>query len=126
MEGGWLDQMISEVFSSINGPVILYAPNFIQLSYEDVKVSSMYGLFVLLATCGLDLQSIMLSHIMIIKTTVSIASKEENVKALNTYVSHIWAVLIYYILMIYLSTVYRFGKHVSPLVHVFMANIHSL
>ncbi|KGL76634.1 Olfactory receptor 51E2, partial [Tinamus guttatus] len=86
----------------------------------------MYGLFVLLATFGLDSLFIVLSYVMIIKTVLSIASKEERLKALNTCISHICAVLIYYIPMIGLSMVYRFGKHVPPLIHVLMANIYLL
>ncbi|NWJ11590.1 O51I2 protein, partial [Crypturellus undulatus] len=101
-------------------------PNLIQLPCADVRVNSMYGLFVLLVTFGLDSLFIVLSYVMIIKTVLSIASKEERLKALNTCVSHICAVLVYYIPMIGLSMVYRFGKHVSPLIHVLMANIYLL
>ncbi|XP_010212060.1 PREDICTED: olfactory receptor 51I2-like [Tinamus guttatus] len=101
-------------------------PNLIQLPCADVRVNSMYGLFVLLATFGLDSLFIVLSYVMIIKTVLSIASKEERLKALNTCISHICAVLIYYIPMIGLSMVYRFGKHVPPLIHVLMANIYLL
>ncbi|XP_064361387.1 olfactory receptor 51G2-like [Dromaius novaehollandiae] len=101
-------------------------PNLIQLPCAHVEVNSMYGLFALLATFGLDSLSIVLSYVMIIKTVLSIASKRERLKALNTCVSHICAVLIYYIPMIGLSMVHRFGKHASPLIHVLMANIYLL
>ncbi|XP_062434720.1 olfactory receptor 51G2-like [Rhea pennata] len=101
-------------------------PNLIQLPCADIKVNSMYGLFVLLATFGLDSPSIVLSYVMIIKTVLSIASKEERLKALNTCVSHVCAVLIYYVPIIGLSMVYRFGKHASPLIHAFMANTYLL
>ncbi|GAB0181091.1 olfactory receptor 51G2-like [Grus japonensis] len=101
-------------------------PNLLQLPCADIKVNSMYGLFVVLATVGLDLLSIILPCVMIIKTVLSIASKEERLKNLNTCVSHICAVLIYYIPMIGLSMVYRFGKTASPLIHVLMANIYLL
>ncbi|NXK14356.1 O51I2 protein, partial [Herpetotheres cachinnans] len=101
-------------------------PNLLQLPCADISVNSMYGLFVLLATFGLDLLAIVLSYVMIIKTVLSIASKEERLRALNTCISHICAVLIYYIPMIGLSMVYRFGKSASPLIHVFMANIYLL
>ncbi|KFQ62821.1 Olfactory receptor 51G2, partial [Pelecanus crispus] len=100
-------------------------PNLLQLPCADIKVNSMYGLFVILATFGLDLLSIILSYVMIIKTVLSI-SKEEYLKALNTCISHICAVLIHYIPMIGLSMVYRFGKPASPLIHVLMANIYLL
>ncbi|XP_009669143.2 olfactory receptor 51G2 [Struthio camelus] len=101
-------------------------PNLIQLPCADTKVNSLYGLFVLQATFGLDSLSIVLSYVMIIRTVLSIASKEERLKALNTCVSHICAVLIYYIPMIGLSMVYRFGKHTPPQIHTLMANIYLL
>ncbi|XP_067145672.1 olfactory receptor 51I2-like [Apteryx mantelli] len=101
-------------------------PNLIQLPCADIKVNNTYGLFVVLSTFGLDSVSIVLSYVMIIKTVLSIASKEERLKALNTCVSHICAVLIYYIPMIGVSMVHRFGKHASPLTHVLMANIYLL
>ncbi|XP_025904250.1 olfactory receptor 51G2-like [Nothoprocta perdicaria] len=101
-------------------------PNLIQLPCADVQANSMYGLFVLLVTFGLDLLFIVLSYVVIIKTVLSIASKEERLKALNTCVSHICAVLIYYFPMIGLSLVHRFGKHASPVIHFLMANIYLL
>lgn len=58
---------------------------------------------------------------MIITTVLSITSKEEHLKALNICVSRICVVSVYYILMIGLSMVYRFGKHGSPLIHILMA-----
>ncbi|XP_032855274.2 olfactory receptor 51G2-like [Tyto alba] len=101
-------------------------PNLLQLPCADIKVNSMYGLFIVVVTFGLDLLFITLSYAMIVKTVLSITSKEERLKALNTCVSHICAVLIYYIPMIGLSMVYRFGKPASPLIHVLMANIYLL
>ncbi|NXX55240.1 O51G2 protein, partial [Scopus umbretta] len=97
-------------------------PNLVQLPCTDIKVNSMCGLFVILATFGLDLLFIILCH----DTVWSITSKEERFKALNSCVSHTCAVLIYYILMIVLFMVYRFGKPASSLIHVFMANIYLL
>uniref|UniRef100_A0A8C0FH58 G-protein coupled receptors family 1 profile domain-containing protein n=1 Tax=Bubo bubo TaxID=30461 RepID=A0A8C0FH58_BUBBB len=107
-------------------------PNLLQLPCADIKANSMYGLFIVVVTFGLDLLFIILSYVMIVKTVLRIASKEERLKALNTCVSHICAVLIYYfgfgdyIPMIGLSMVYRFGKPASPLIHVLMANIYLL
>uniref|UniRef100_A0A663ESN5 G-protein coupled receptors family 1 profile domain-containing protein n=1 Tax=Aquila chrysaetos chrysaetos TaxID=223781 RepID=A0A663ESN5_AQUCH len=87
-------------------------PNLLQLPCADIKVNI--------------LLPIILSYVMIIKTMRSITSKGEHLKALNTCVSHICAVLIYYIPMIGMSMVYRSGKPASPLIHVVMANIYLL
>ncbi|KAM6144697.1 LOW QUALITY PROTEIN: uncharacterized protein FYN12_015578 [Phoenicopterus ruber ruber] len=100
-------------------------PNFLQLPCADIKVNSM-GLFVVLATFGLDLLPIILSYVTIIKTVLSITSKEERLKALNTCTSRICAGLIYYIPMTGFSMVYRLGKPACPLIHVLMANIYLL
>ncbi|XP_006036772.1 olfactory receptor 51G2-like [Alligator sinensis] len=99
-------------------------PDLIQLPCADTRINSFYGLFVVISTFGLDSFCIVLSYVMILKTVLSIASMEESHKALNTCVSHFSAVLIYYVPMISLSMMHRFGKHASPLVHILMANIY--
>ncbi|XP_053161813.1 olfactory receptor 51F2-like [Hemicordylus capensis] len=101
-------------------------PNLIQLPCADTTINNLYGLFVLLCTFGLDSLCIVLSYTMIVKTVLSIASKEGRLKALNTCASHICAVVVYYTPMISLSMVYRFGKHASPVVPSLMANIYLL
>ncbi|XP_034971195.2 olfactory receptor 51I2-like [Zootoca vivipara] len=101
-------------------------PNLIRLPCADTTVNSLYGLFVLLCTFGLDSLFIVLSYTMILKTVLSMASKEGRLKALNTCVSHICAVVIYYTPMIGLSMVYRFGRNAPPLVHSLMANVYLL
>ncbi|XP_030055583.1 olfactory receptor 51G2-like [Microcaecilia unicolor] len=84
----------------------------------------MYGLAVALCTMTVDGFLIVLSYIMIIKTVLGIASERERLKALNTCVSHICAVLIFYIPMIGLSMIHRFGKHAAPFVPMLMANVY--
>ncbi|XP_077200254.1 olfactory receptor 51I2-like [Paroedura picta] len=101
-------------------------PNLIQLPCADTTVNSRCGLFVVLSTFGLDSLCIALSYIVILKTVLGMASKEGRWKALNTCVSHICAVLVYYIPMVSVSMIHRFGKHVPPLLHSVMANIYLL
>ncbi|KAK4829189.1 hypothetical protein QYF61_002454 [Mycteria americana] len=93
-------------------------PNLLQLPSADIKVNSVYGLFVVLATFGLHLLSIILSYAVIIKTVLSITSKEERVKALDTCIS--------YLPLVGLSMVYRLEKPASSLIHVLVANIYLL
>ncbi|XP_077200253.1 olfactory receptor 51I2-like [Paroedura picta] len=100
--------------------------NLIRLPCADVTVNSRCGLFVVLSTFGLDSLCIVLSYIMILKTVLGMASKEGRWKALNTCVSHICAVVLYYIPMIGVSMAHRFGKHASRLLHSLMANIYLL
>ncbi|XP_053240958.1 olfactory receptor 51I2-like [Podarcis raffonei] len=101
-------------------------PDLIQLPCADTRVNSIYGLFVLLSTCGLDFLCIVLSYMMILKTVLTMASKEGRLKALNTCVSHICAVMLYYTPLIALSMVHRFSKHNSLMLHSLMANIYLL
>ncbi|XP_032075558.1 olfactory receptor 51G1-like [Thamnophis elegans] len=101
-------------------------PNLIRLPCADTTLNSLYGLFVLLCTFGLDSLFIVLSYALILKTVLRISSREGHLKALNTCVSHICAVVVYYTPMIGLSMVYRFGRHTSPLVRSLLAHIYLL
>ncbi|XP_070800258.1 olfactory receptor 51I2-like [Pituophis catenifer annectens] len=101
-------------------------PNLIRLPCVDTTLNSLYGLFVLLCSFGLDSLFIVLSYALILKTVLRISSREGRLKALNTCVSHISAVVVYYTPMIGLSMVYRFGRHASPLVRSLLAHIYLL
>ncbi|XP_044858443.1 olfactory receptor 51G2-like [Mauremys mutica] len=97
-----------------------------KLACSNRTINSIYGLFVVITTMGLDALLIVLSYGMIVTTVLSIASKEERLKALNTCVSHICAVLIFYIPMIGISMIHRFKESASPLVPVLMADVYVL
>ncbi|XP_077200296.1 olfactory receptor 51I2-like [Paroedura picta] len=101
-------------------------PNLIRLPCADTTVNSRCGLFVVLSTFGLDSLFIVLSYILIAKTVLGMASKEGRLKALNTCISHICTVVVYYTPMIGLAMAHRFGRHASPLLHSVMANIYVL
>nr|XP_013803671.1 PREDICTED: olfactory receptor 51G2-like [Apteryx mantelli mantelli] len=100
--------------------------DIIRVAQSDRRVSSIYGLLVVLSSMALDSLLLVLSYIMILKTVLRIASKEQRSKAFNTCISHICAVLIFYIPMIGLSMIHRFAKNASPIVHILMANIYLL
>ncbi|NWJ07954.1 O51G2 protein, partial [Crypturellus undulatus] len=97
-----------------------------KLACSDITVNSIYGLFVIIATVGLDSLLILLSYVMILRTVLRIASREEHFKALNTCVSHICAVLLFYTPMIGLSVVHRFGRNSAPLVQILMGYVYML
>ncbi|XP_066216763.1 olfactory receptor 51F1-like [Saccopteryx leptura] len=103
-----------------------FHPDVMKLSCTDTKINSAFGLVIVLSTAGLDSILILLSYVLIIHSVLSIASPEERKKAFGTCVSHISAVAIFYIPMISLSLVHRFGKHASPLVHTLIANVYLL
>ncbi|XP_059013421.1 olfactory receptor 51J1-like [Mustela lutreola] len=99
-------------------------PNLIHLPCGDVSINNIYGLFIVTSTFGLDSLLIVVSYGLILHTVLSITTGEGRRKALNTCGSHVCAVLAYYVPMIGLSMVHRFGLHVSPLVHAMMANAY--
>ncbi|NXK00659.1 O51L1 protein, partial [Corythaixoides concolor] len=101
-------------------------PDIIKHAGSDTRINNTYGLFVLLSALGLDLLFVLLSYLLILKTILNIATWRERLKALNTCISHICAVLLFFIPMICLSVMHQFGKHVSPQAYVFTANLHFL
>uniref|UniRef100_A0A8C2YU42 Olfactory receptor n=1 Tax=Chinchilla lanigera TaxID=34839 RepID=A0A8C2YU42_CHILA len=99
--------------------------DIMKLACSDNKINFIYGFFVALCTM-LDLALIVLSYVLILKTVLSIASLTERLKALNTCVSHICAVLIFYVPIITLAAIHRFAKHKNPLVAVLIADMFLL
>ncbi|XP_012869391.1 PREDICTED: olfactory receptor 51L1 [Dipodomys ordii] len=98
----------------------------LRLSCSNARVNSVYGLCVVIATLGVDSVFILLSYALILSAVLGIASREERLKALNTCVSHVCVVLIFFVPVIGVSMVHRFGKHLSPIIHVLMADIYLL
>ncbi|XP_043851153.1 olfactory receptor 51A7-like [Dromiciops gliroides] len=96
-----------------------------KLACSDNRVNVVYGFFVALCTM-MDLACIGLSYLLILKTVLGIASLSERLKAFNTCVSHICAVLIFYVPIITLAVMHRFAKHKSPLVVILIANVFLL
>ncbi|XP_005074199.1 olfactory receptor 51H1-like [Mesocricetus auratus] len=100
--------------------------DMMRLACASTHVNSLYGLIVVILTLGLDALIILFSYILILKTVLGIASRAERLKALNTCLSHICAVLLFYIPFIGATMIHRFGKHLSPIMHMLMANIYLL
>lgn len=97
-----------------------------RLACASTRINSLYGLIIVIFTLGLDALIILFSYMLILKTVLGIASRTERVKALNTCLSHICAVLLFYVPLIGVTMIHRFGKHLSPVVHTLMANIYLL
>ncbi|XP_077696653.1 olfactory receptor 51G2-like [Eretmochelys imbricata] len=101
-------------------------PEVMKMACSDITVNSIYGLFTKLLTMGLDSLLIFLSYVMILKTVLSIVSHVECLRALNTCVSHLCAVLLFYTPEISLSVIHRFGKGSSPLLQILLGYISLL
>ncbi|XP_067399703.1 olfactory receptor 51G2-like [Emydura macquarii macquarii] len=97
-----------------------------KMACSDIRAHSIYSFVALLTSAGLDVLLILLSYVMILKTVLSIASHAERLKALNTCVSHVCVVLIFYMPWIGLSVIYRFVQNFSPLVQSLMGNVYLL
>ncbi|XP_061295602.1 olfactory receptor 51G1-like [Bos javanicus] len=102
-------------------------PDVLRLASSSTVVNSGLGLFVMLSTLGLDAVLILLSYVMILKTVLSIASNAGRLKALNTCISHICAVLLFYTPLISLSVIHRFGKKKLPVqIYMLLSYLHFL
>ena len=97
-----------------------------RLACASTRVNSLYGLLVVIFTLGFDVIIILFSYVLILKTVLGIDSRVERLKPLNTCLSHICVVLLFYIPLIGVSMIHRFGKHLSPVVHTLMANTYLL
>ncbi|XP_050803690.1 olfactory receptor 52K1-like [Gopherus flavomarginatus] len=98
----------------------------VNLACADTRFNNIYGIIVALFIVGLDLMFISLSYVKILRVVLSLASKEEQLKALGTCGSHLCAILVVYTPVVLSSTIYRFGHHVAPHVHILMANFYLL
>ncbi|XP_053875722.1 olfactory receptor 51G2-like [Malaclemys terrapin pileata] len=97
-----------------------------KMACSDITVNSIYGLFIIVSTVGLDSLLILLSYVMILKTVLSITSHAECLRALNTCVSHLCAVLLFYTPEIGLSLIHRFGNSSSHLLQILLGYIALL
>ncbi|XP_040820190.1 olfactory receptor 51I2-like [Ochotona curzoniae] len=95
-----------------------------KLACADITVNILYGLYVVLSTVGVDSLLIVLSYTLILHTVLGLASPRERLRALNTCVSHFLAVLVFYIPVIGVSMIHRFGKHLPQLVHALVAYVY--
>lgn len=103
-----------------------FHPDVMRRACDDITINIRYGLYVVLSTGGTDSLLIILSYTLILHTVLGLASPRERIRALNTCVSHILAVLCFYVPVLGLSIVHRFGHHTSPLVHILMGTVSVL
>uniref|UniRef100_H0VWW6 G-protein coupled receptors family 1 profile domain-containing protein n=1 Tax=Cavia porcellus TaxID=10141 RepID=H0VWW6_CAVPO len=101
-------------------------PDIIKLSCSNTRINSIFGLCIVLSTMSLDFFLILLSYVLILNTVLSIASHAGRLKALNTCISHLCAVVLFFTPMICLSMLHRFGPRLPSHVYVTMANMHFL
>ncbi|CAI9153244.1 unnamed protein product [Rangifer tarandus platyrhynchus] len=99
--------------------------DIMKLSCTDTMVNVVYGLFIILSVMGVDSLFIGFSYILILRAVLELSSQGAALKAFNTCISHLCAVLAFYVPLIGLSVVHRLSGPTS-LLHVIMANIYLL
>ncbi|XP_054436631.1 olfactory receptor 51I2-like [Pteronotus mesoamericanus] len=99
-------------------------PDLIRLPCGDITINNIFGLFIVISTFSLDSVLILLSYVFILRSVLAIASWEERLKTLNTCVSHMCAVLIFYVPMVGVSMMARYGRHAPQYVHTLMSLIY--
>nr|XP_005290086.1 olfactory receptor 52R1-like [Chrysemys picta bellii] len=98
----------------------------VKLACADIRVSSYYGLFVVLCVMGLDAIFIALSYTQILRAIFSLPTKEARIKTFGTCISHLCAILAFYIPSLFFSLMYRFGQNGPLHFHVLIANVYLL
>lgn len=93
----------------------------IHLTGSDTHFNRLYGLCIIMLSMGSDVLFILLSYTIILCTVLAMASAGERLKAFNACVSHL--LLCFYVPMLGLSIVHRFGSHALPLVHILMGSV---
>ncbi|XP_066108887.1 olfactory receptor 51B6-like [Saccopteryx bilineata] len=100
--------------------------DIIKLACADITFNRLYPVVVVFVMVLLDFLIIFFSYILILKTVMGIASREERAKTLNTCVSHICCLLVFYVTVIGLTFIHRFGKHAPHVVHITMSYVYFL
>ncbi|XP_032646001.1 olfactory receptor 51G2-like [Chelonoidis abingdonii] len=97
-----------------------------KLACSDITVNHIYGLSIALLTVGFDSLLICLSYVMVFRTVLSIISHMESLRALNTCVAHLCAVLLFYIPRLGLPVIHRFGNSSSHWLQIFLGYVYLL
>ncbi|XP_032661053.1 olfactory receptor 51G2-like [Chelonoidis abingdonii] len=100
--------------------------DIMKLACSDITINSIYGLSGSLLIMGLDSLLILLSYVMILKTVLSALSPAECLRALNTCVSHLCVVLIFYTPEISLTVIHRFGNSSIHLLQILLSYVYLL
>ncbi|XP_074153657.1 olfactory receptor 52D1-like [Sminthopsis crassicaudata] len=98
----------------------------IKLACAETRIRRAYSLIVAFLTGGLDFILIICSYILILHAVFQLPSKEARLKTLGTCGSHVCVILVSYIPAFFSFLTHRFGHHVPPHIHIFVANIYLL
>ncbi|XP_003129630.2 olfactory receptor 52B4-like [Sus scrofa] len=94
-----------------------------RVSCDDIRVNIWYGFFVLMSTLVVDVVLIFISYVLILRAVFHTPSRDARHKALNTCGSHVCVIILFYAPGIFSVLTQRFGRHISPHVHVLLASV---
>uniref|UniRef100_A0A452H160 Olfactory receptor n=1 Tax=Gopherus agassizii TaxID=38772 RepID=A0A452H160_9SAUR len=97
-----------------------------KLACSDNKFNNLYGLYLSFLIMGLYSLLIFLSYVMILKTVLSVVSQTKCLWALNTCVSHLCVVLLFYTSEIGLSVIHRFGNSSTHVLQILLGYVYLL
>ncbi|XP_075784646.1 olfactory receptor 52R1-like [Pelodiscus sinensis] len=97
--------------------------SLVNLACADTRFSNYYGLFLLFCVMGLDVIFIAVSYIQILRAVFSLPTKEARHKTFGTCISHLCAMLAFYIPDVFSSLMSRFGQIVPLHVHILVSNV---
>ncbi|XP_038228233.1 olfactory receptor 52E4-like [Dermochelys coriacea] len=89
----------------------------------NIRVSIYYGLFLIVSGMGPDMLFITVSYIQILRAIFSHPRKDSWLKTFGTCISHLCAILTFYVPALFSFLRQRFGCNVSLYFHVLMANM---
>ncbi|XP_073525585.1 olfactory receptor 52M1-like [Phyllobates terribilis] len=97
----------------------------VRLACEDVSFNDHVGMVVGFMVLGMDSVLIVTSYVLILRALLRL-TVEARLKAFGTCVSHVCAILCFYIPILCSSLVHRFGTDVPHQTHILLANFYLL
>ncbi|XP_056416936.1 olfactory receptor 52P1-like [Hyla sarda] len=97
-----------------------------KLSCGDIRVNSIYGLFVALSVVGVDIVFIAASYTLIVKAVLRLPSHKARRKVWNTCVTHICVILVAYIPALFSFVSQRFGGHKASPTKILLSNLYLI
>nr|XP_006136749.1 olfactory receptor 52R1-like [Pelodiscus sinensis] len=98
----------------------------VKLACADIQVSSNYGLFVVSSVTSMDMFLIISSYIQILRAIFRLPTKDARLKTFGTCISHLCAILAFYLPTIFSSITFRFVNNVALHSRVLIGNIYLL
>ncbi|XP_037745504.1 olfactory receptor 52E4-like [Chelonia mydas] len=98
----------------------------VNLACADIRISSYYGLFDLFSEIGMDVFFITVSYTQILRAIFRLPTKDAQLKTFGTCISHLCAILAFYMPGFFSSLTHRFGHNVPLHFLVLIANVYLL